>query len=175
MLSIICLIFAAGSACAFTVSGSTYMTNGSQSDVQAACNAAPDNGTVTVAIPNGAYSWTGKLTIKKSLALAGASATGVKINNNFASGDMIEATASAKGNVNIYWLNITQIANNRGGAGFMISADRMESSSHTVLIHDCTFNVGAVNSYSVVARANGIIFWNDQFVSGNTGIYFSCD
>ena len=69
VLSIICLIFAAGSACAFTVSGSTYMTNGSQSDVQAACNAAPDNGTVTVAIPNGAYSWTGKLTIKKSLAL----------------------------------------------------------------------------------------------------------
>jgi hypothetical protein len=174
-LSIIFLIFAAGSGWSFTVSGTTYATNGSQSDVQAACNAAPDNGTVTVVIPNGAYSWTGKLTIRKSLTLAGASATGVRISNNFASGDMIEATASAKGNINIYWLNITQIANNSGGAGFMISADRTEPSSHTVLIHDCTFNVGTVSSYSVAARANGIIFWNDQFVSGHTGIYFCCD
>src|ERR1700742_2470756 len=121
---IIFLILVAGSGWSFTVSGTTYTTNGSQSDVQAACNAAPDKGTVTVVIPNGSYSWTGALTIRKSLSLAGASPTGVRINNNLAFGVMISATAGSAGHINIYWLNIVQMANNGGGKGFALSCDR---------------------------------------------------
>src|SRR5262249_30248956 len=147
--AIIFLMFAAGSAWSFTVSGTTYTTNGSQSDVQAACNAAPDNGTVTVVIPNGTFSWTGNLTITKSLALAGASSTGVKINNSFASGAMISATAGTVGHINIYWLNIVQIANNRGGAGFALVVDRSKPTNYTVLVHDCTFSSGAIFTYMV--------------------------
>src|SRR5215831_8257262 len=96
------LMFWARSARSYTVPGTTYTTNGSQSDVQAACSAAPDNGTVTVVIPNGTYSWSGTLQITKSLTLAGQSATGVTIDNNNASGNMISATSSANGHINIY-------------------------------------------------------------------------
>jgi hypothetical protein len=55
------LMFCAHTAWSYTVSGTTYTTNGTQADVQAACSAAPDNGTVTVVIPNGTYSWSGYL------------------------------------------------------------------------------------------------------------------
>ena len=146
-LIISCSLLLCGSAFGYKVSGTTYITNGSQSDVQAACSAAPDNGTITVLIPNGTYSWTGNLAITHSLTLAGASATGVTIKNNNASSDMIDATSSANGHINIYWLNFVQVANN-DGAGYTIGADRTEPSNYTVLIHDCTFN----NSSSLTIR-----------------------
>jgi hypothetical protein len=195
-LAIIFLMFAAGSAWSFTVSGTTYTTNGAESDVQAACNAAPDNGTVTVVIPNGTYSWTGTLTIRKSLTLAGASSTGVKINNNLASGAMISATAGTAGHINIYWLNIVQIASNGGGKGFALvidrnrhrpgdvarSASRSEPTNYTVLVHDCTFSSGSIFNYMVLCQDNGIIFWNDTFIGDGPndslavgGISFVCD
>lgn len=178
------LIFWAQSGWSYTVSGTTYTTDGSQSDVQNACNAAPDNGTVTVLIPNGTYSWTGTLTITHSLTLQGASAGGVIIQNNLSNGGMIEATSSANGNVNIYWLTINEVANNSGGLGYMLVVDRTEPSPYTVLIHDCTFNAGTIISYSVQCLANGIIFWNDTLACTPTtngsdasggGIYFFCD
>jgi hypothetical protein len=177
---ILALIFWAQSGWSYSVSGTIYTTNGSQSDVQAACNAAPDNGTVTVVIPNGTYSWTGTLTITKSLTLAGASASGVIIQNKLASGDMISAKSSANGNINIYWLDIQQVANNSGGYGYMIAADRTEPSPYTVMIHDCTLDTQTIFGYAVTAYANGIIFWNDNFPATGaaptnlTGIQFSC-
>jgi hypothetical protein len=176
------LIFSSQSAWSYTVSGNTYTTNGSQSDVQAACSAAPDNGTVTVVIPNGTYSWTGNLTIAKSLALAGASSTGVKINNNLASGAMISATASAAGHINIYWLNIVQISANGGGQGFALVTDRAQPTNFTVLVHDCTFSQGSIYGYMVQCQDNGIIFWNDTFIGDGPndtnalgGISLVCD
>ena len=60
-LMALALMFWAHTAWSYTVSGTTYTTNGTQADVQAACSAAPDNGTVTVVIPNGTYSWSGYL------------------------------------------------------------------------------------------------------------------
>lgn len=168
------LILSGQSAWSYTVSGNTYTTTGSLSDVQAACNAAPDNGTVTVVIPNGTYAWGGTLTITRSLALSGASATGVILQNTLASGDMIDATSSANGHINIYWLDMQQIANNAGGQGYIMTVDRTEPSNYTVMIHDCTIDSQDVNSYVVQCLANGIIFWNDTFPSGNTGIYANC-
>ncbi len=181
-LAIIFLMFAASSAWSFTVSGTTYTTNGAESDVQAACNAAPGNGTVTVVIPNGTYSWTGTLTIRKSLTLAGASSTGVKINNNLASGAMISATAGTAGHINIYWLNIVQIADNNGGRGYALVIDRSEPTKYTVLVHDCTFSQGSIYTYMVLCQDNGIIFWNDTFIGDGPndpnalgGLSFVCD
>ena len=133
-----------------------------------------------VVIPNGTYSWTGTLTVRKSLALAGASASGVIIQNNLASGDMISAKSSANGNINIYWLDIQQVANNGGGYGYMIGADRTEPSPYTVMIHDCTLDTQTIFGYAVTAYDNGIIFWNDNFPATGaaptnlTGIQFSC-
>ena len=148
----------------YTVSGNTYITNGSQSDVQAACDAAPDNGTITVLIPNGTYSWTGNLSITNSLTLAGASASGVTIQNNNASGDLIDATSSADGHINIYWLNLVDVAQNGGGIGFTMELNRTEPTSYTVLVHDCTFSNGSIFTYAIKCLANGIIFWNDTFI-----------
>lgn len=170
-LLLVVFILCASRAWSYSVSGTTYSTNGSQSDVQAACSAAPDNGSVTVVIPNGTYSWSGNLSINKSLKLAGQSATGVTINNNNGSGNMISATSTANGHINIYWLNIVQVASNSGGAGFMLNCDRNDASSYTVLVHDCTFNNSAVYSYSVLVSANGIVFWNDTFIgNGSNGL-----
>jgi hypothetical protein len=169
------LICSGQSAWSYTVSGNTYTTNGSLADVQSACTAAPDNGSVTVLIPNGTYSWSGTLTITRSLNLAGASSTGVIIRNTLASGDMIDATSSANGNVNIYWLDLQQIGNNAYGTGYLMTANRTEPSNYTVMIHDCTLDSTGVGSYIVQCLDNGILFWNDNFPSGNTGIYFFCD
>ncbi|MGA7128854.1 MAG: hypothetical protein WBZ19_21235, partial [Chthoniobacterales bacterium] len=165
-LIISCSLLLCGSAFGYKVSGTTYITNGSQSDVQAACSAAPDNGTITVLIPNGTYSWTGNLAITHSLTLAGASATGVTIKNNNASGAMIAATASPNGHINIYRLNIIQIANNAGGTGYALVCDRAQPTNYTVLVHDSTFNAGSIPVYMVQCLDNGIIFWNDVFTGG---------
>ena len=120
----------------YTVSGNTYITNGSQSDVQLACEAAPDDGTVTVRIPNGTYSWSGTLNITRAISLAGESAQGVVIHNNNATASMITATSGLHGHINIYWLNIVETTNNNSGnssgSAFSMSVDRSEPSSNTV-------------------------------------------
>ena len=162
-LMALALMFWAHTAWSYTVSGNTYTTNGSQSDVQAAVNAAPDNGSVTVVIPNGTYSWTGALTITKSLALAGASASGVTINNNF-NGALITATSSVNGHINIYWLNIITAFKMLSGTGYAsLICDRTEPSNYTVLVHDCTFDSQAYFVFPVYFYANGIVMWNCNF------------
>jgi hypothetical protein len=179
---IACFFLLSGTASSYTISGETYLTDGSQADVQSACSAAPDNGSVTVVIPDGTFSWSGTISITHSLTLAGAHATGVNIQNYNRSSDMIDATSSANGHINIYWLNIVQMANNSGGAGFALSCDRTEPSSYTVLVHDCKFSSGTIFNYMVQCLDNGIIFWNDTFIGDGPndplavgGITFVCD
>jgi hypothetical protein len=65
--------------------GNVYLTNGSQADVQAACSAPPDDGTITVVIPNGTYSWAGNLTITNSQGETVMKGTGVRFGLTFAS------------------------------------------------------------------------------------------
>jgi hypothetical protein len=182
---IVCFLLLPGTAFSYTISGKTYLTNGFQADVQSACSAAPDDGSITVVIPDGTYTWSGNLTITHALTLAGADASGVTIRNNNATSDMIDATASANGHVNIYWLNFVDVAQNGGGVGFTLNVDRTDfvngalvNSPYTVMVHDCTFNNGNVFTYMVSCGANGIIFWNDTFIgdgsAGLTGITFTC-
>jgi hypothetical protein len=180
-LMALALMFWAHTAWSYTVSGTTYTTNGTQADVQAACSAAPDNGNVTVVIPNGTYSWSGTLTITKSLTLAGASSAGVVIQNANATKAMITAVSSANGNINIYWLKIVQVVNNGGSSSAgQLACDRTEPSSYTVLVHDCTFDTTTYFTYAIWVFANGVIFWNDNFpatgggATNLTGISFTC-
>jgi hypothetical protein len=180
-LMALALMFWAHTAWSYTVLGTTYTTNGTQADVQAACSAAPDNGTVTVVIPNGTYSWSGTLTIKNSLTLAGASSKGVVIQNANATSAMINATSSANGNINIYWLNIVQMVNDSGSVNAgQLDCDRTEPSNYTVLVHDCTFDTTTYFTFAIYVFANGVIFWNDNFpatgagATSLTGIIFAC-
>jgi hypothetical protein len=149
MKTLLALLALSVSALGFTPSGKIYKTDGSQSDVQAAVNAAPDNGSITVQVPDGTYNWTGVLNITKAVALAGASATGVHIRNENGGGNMIQATSGTAGHINIYWLNFVQVADNGGGKGFCINCDRTEPSNYTVLVHDCSFDEAGVYNYSV--------------------------
>jgi hypothetical protein len=180
MKILLALLFLSTSAAGYTVNGATYTTSGAQTDVQAACSAAPDNGTVTVLIPNGTYSWTGSLTITHALTLCGASATGVTIQNGLVNGVMMSVQSSANGHVNIYYLNVLQVANNGGGQGYAVSIDRTEPSPYTVLVHDCSFKSGTTFGYTVNVKCNGAIFWNDTFVGDGPdtnalgGINFVC-
>jgi hypothetical protein len=179
-LMALALMFWAHTAWSYTVAGNTYNTTGSQSDVQAAVNAAPDNGTVTVVIPNGTYSWTGNLKINKSVNLAGASATGVTIDDNYTGGYMITATSSSNGNINIYWLNVLTTSAIPSGNGYgELSCDRTEPSNYTVLVHDCTWDSNSDFYFNVTFKANGIVMWNCTFPgsghAGLTGILFSCE
>ena len=162
------------SAFGYTVSGHKYYTDGSQSDVQAACWAAPDNGTAVVIIPNGTFVWSGTLTITNAITLAGQTATGVTILNANPTSDMIYAVSGANGHTNIYWLNIVQVANNNvgnvSGTAFALVADRT-SPNFTVLIHDCSFDNSAVYNYAISCKDNGIVIWNCSFVgSGSLGL-----
>jgi hypothetical protein len=95
---------------------------------------------------------------------------------------MIFATAGTNGHINIYWLNILQVADNNGGRGFALVIDRSEPTNYTVLVHDCTFSSGSIYTYMVYCGDNGIIFWNDTFIGDGPndpnaagGISFVCD
>jgi hypothetical protein len=182
---VVCFLLLSGTAFSYTISGKKYLTDGSQSDVQNACSAAPDDGSITVVIPDGTFSWSGTLTINHSLTLAGASSNGVVIQNANATTAMISAVSSANGNINIYWLNVVQMVDNGGSShAGQLACDRTEPSSYTVLVHDCTFDTTTYFTYAIWVFANGVIFWNDNFPatgggSGTnqnlTGINFTCD
>jgi hypothetical protein len=154
----------------YTVSGTTYTTDGSQRDVQSAVRAVPDGRGAVVIIPNGSYVWTGQLTITKSLTLQGQTVGGVTITNDNPTTSMIVVNGSAKGHTIIEYINFVLAVANSNYL-FTLDLNRNISSNYTALVHDCKFNNSTVYSWIVVCRANGIIFWNDSFVgSGNNGL-----
>jgi hypothetical protein len=145
--------------------GKTIQSDGSQADVQQAVNSASDGSTVT--IPAGTFNWTGQLNIKKAVSLAGAGKEATVIRNENGGSSMIVAQSAKGGNIQIYGINIVQVADNGGGRGFMISAARDESTQHTVLIHDCKLDENGVFNYSIDCGTNGIIIWNCDFIAGS--------
>lgn len=190
MKTLLLLLFSlsAVAATAYTrrgVEGRVVQTDGTQADVQRAIDAAPDDGSTTILIPDGTYTWSGSLDVSKALTLCGESATGVKINNSFSSGFMIYANSSAKGNVNIYWLHVKQAVSLPSASyNGELGCNRTEPSNYTVLVHDCTFDNAGNWGFPVIVHANGIIFWNDSFPGTgqagganqtSTGIGFICE
>lgn len=170
---VFCLLLA-GALCAsaFVKKGSTgrsIQTNGSQSDVQAAIDAAPDNGTATVIIPPGTYDWGGVLNIKKAVSLAGNGE--VVIRNQLTNGNMIQAESKKTGNIQIYNLSFKQISDNGAGRGFLMMLSRDPASTNTVIVHDCTFDQNAIYAWTILCNQNGFLFYNDSFKgSGRNGL-----
>jgi hypothetical protein len=168
----------------FSQAGNTYTTNGSQSDVQAAVDAAPDNGSVTIQIPKGTFSWTGTLTINKACTLSGVapgswgnptpeSGYQTVIQNN--GGSMIEACSGNKGNITIANIDFQQKSSIPAGSAYLLNLDRSDwdgskivASPYTCLVHDCAFNVEKANGYVAWLKANGIILWHCSLI-GNGG------
>jgi hypothetical protein len=144
--------------------GKIIQSDGSQADVQRAIDAASDGSTVT--IPAGTFNWSGQLTIRKAVSVAGASKDSTVIRNDNGASSMILAQSGKNGNIQIYGLDIVQVADNGAGRGFMISASRNTSSRNTVLIHDCKLDQNGVFSYSVDCGSNGIIIWGCDFIAG---------
>lgn len=193
----IVLICSGQSAWSYTVSGNTYTTNGTQSDVQQACNAAPDNGTVTVVIPTGTFSWTGTLTITTSLTLTGTnpgqpgntaaeSAFPTVIQNNTPVGsNMINCTSGKNGHTIIEYICFQQVSSNGQDGSYCIALDRSDCTNpgtaqaalvnnpYTCLLHDCYLDAGSINNYMVLCQANGIVIWNCT-LTGNSGFQLVC-
>lgn len=170
LLAVLLVLSTATLASAYTKKGvgRTIATNGSQSDVQAAIDSAPDNGSVTVTIPGGTFDWAGTLTMTKAVVLAGQGKDATIIRDQNATSDMIWASSSKQGNASIYGIKFVAVAATPGGI-FMLDLDRADS-SHTVMVHDCVFDNSGVYAYSVDCRDNGFLFWNDEFIgSGYNG------
>ena len=187
------LICSGQAAWSYTVSGNTYNTNGSQSDVQAACNAAPDNGSVTVIIPSGTFQWT-NVNVNNSCIIQGTQpttgATSGKTAPESAYGTVIQnvglsaalnCKSSSNGHVVVKWIDFQQVSANGGAAGqYCVQFDRSDwngssftNTPYTCLLHDCYLNAMGVNNYMVSCLTNGIIIWNCT-IQGNSGFQLVC-
>ena len=158
-------------------SGKSIRTNGSQSDVQAAVDSAPDNGSATVIIPSGTFDWSGTLNIRKAVTVAGEGVDSTTIRNQNGNSNLILAQSGKNGDIVIYGFKVLAVADNGGGRGFHISASRDESTQHTVKIHDCEFDQNNIYAYSLLCGSNGILIWNCSFTGGQGmgGVSFVVD
>jgi hypothetical protein len=169
MVSMICMIglvillfFGSTSALAYTtLSGNSYLSNGSLGDTQAAVDAAPEGGTVK--IPAGVFTWSGSLKISgKTIHLLGQGTPQIIV--NVADADGFNITPSATGNVEIGNLTIVEgtIAPNfrhlLGVSGL--------ANGQPVLLHDCKFTVNSTGEGCVTWQVNGGVIWNCSFFSG---------
>jgi parallel beta-helix repeat protein len=158
--------------------GGLYQSDGSDSDTQAACNAASDG--QTVQIPNGTYTWTNGVDISgKAITLEGQSVGGVTIKNSstgvFA---IIGADEATTGNVVIANLRMVDSGSKppaSSGLNFHIGVNHT-SGGQPVLLHDCYFSGnGSTMVYTVSWATNGGVIWNctfDSLFTFATGIEF---
>jgi hypothetical protein len=187
-LLILGLVFSCQSAWSYSVSGNTYTTNGSSSDVQAAVSAASSGSTVV--IPPGTYSWspTTPVLINKSITLTATPGT-VQIQNQLGQGSsfMMQLTSGTDGHIRVNGINFLQVGNNSGSSSSCcLGIDRTDTNGpgspgtqYTVIFTNCTFDSGTVFNYMGFAGANGIIFSGCTFTNeisslGLTGISFTC-
>lgn len=160
-------ILACGSAFGYTLSGTTYTTDGSVSDVQSAINAAPNGSTVV--IPNGSYAWSAGITCGKVITIQGASAGGVTITDNF-SGTVVDLTPQSSGDLTFANLNFTEGSVGAENAQHFIVVEDAGLGTQPVLIHDCQFSSVANVLSHILWSQNGGVIWNCTFNGGNTGI-----
>jgi hypothetical protein len=141
---------------AFTLTGSTYTTNGSAADVQAAINAASNGATVIV--PSGSYTWAQQVNITgKYLTLRAAVVTSstnyptiptvsppvvttppsVKITHGGASTALLNVTSNANGNTTIAGFSFLRGSGVQGQ--YYINTD---GTGLPIVMHDCSFDMG---------------------------------
>jgi hypothetical protein len=149
---------------AFSVSGSSYQSNGSASDTQAAIDAAPNG--ATVQIPNGTYTWSSQVRVNKAITFQGASAGGVLINNTSSINGIIDLTESTAGSV--VMANITMADTGVSGSLGTLHHVVVEgvTNGQPVLMHDCTFYTGgSALVYAVDWGVNRGVVWSCTFDS----------
>ena len=162
-------------ASAFTVSGSTYTTNGSASDVQAAVNAAPNGSKIL--IPDGSYTWSSQVNISNFVILQAQNMptwptpSNVNISHGGGSTYLISISASSAGNTTLAGINFLA-----GSGTNSQSWVGVQGTSQPVLMHDCTFNVPnfqllhAVEWYS----GNGVVWHCHFFCNSGQGSGSGC-
>ena len=182
------LIYSGQSAWSYSVSGTTYTTTGSSSDVQAAVNAAPSGGTIVFS--PGTYSWsnTTPVLVNKSVTLTATPGT-VQIQNQLGAGSgfMMQLTSGTDGHIRVNGINFLQVGNNiSSSSSCCLGIDRTDNNGpgspgtqYTVIFTNCKFDSGTVFNYMGFSSANGIIFSGCTFTNqmsslGLTGISFTC-
>lgn len=83
IILLLCLVIVGQIARGYTVSGTNYTTNGSATDVQNACTAAP--GGATVIVPAGSFTWANVVSLAKAITLQGAGIDQTIITSNMGS------------------------------------------------------------------------------------------
>lgn len=156
---------------AYSVSGSTYTTNGSDSDVQAAITASSAG--ATVVIPTGQYSWATGITCTKAIKIMGAAIGGVTINDNNTTGNLIALTPPSTGNLEFCNCNIQQgpgiTVKNQQAFMYVSYLAGSPGTIGVVLLHDCTFTSSGLMFQHIQWAQNGGVIWNCTFYGGATG------
>jgi hypothetical protein len=144
-----------------SLGGNVYASNGSDSDTQAAINAAVAGGTVQV--PNGNFTWASGINCNKAIKIMGASAGGVTINNNQTNGPLVSLTPAAGGSIefcNFIFKDGPAQSNKSNQHDLSVGN---ASGTRPVLVHDCTFTSNGSMLSQVLWSQNGGVIWNCVF------------
>ncbi len=118
------------SARAYTVSGNVYSTSGSQSDTQAAINAAKDNDIIQ--LPAGSFTWSSAVTVKIGVAIRGQGVSSTALTNPGTSYSLFSVTCDQAR------MSVSGIAF-KGQNGISVGGSYTTAQFR---IHNCTFNCG---------------------------------
>lgn len=128
---------------AYTVSGNVYSTNGSQSDTQAAINAAKDG--ATIQLPAGSFTWSSQVNASVGLMIKGHGVSSTTLTN--------PGTGYS-----LFSVNCDQIRTRISGIAFKGQfAISITGTSTTAefRIHDCSFNSGTTQGILLQCSGNG--------------------
>jgi len=164
---------------AYTVSKSTYTTNGTAADVQAAVNAARTGSTIV--IPSGSYTWSTGVTISKNLTITGSGSWsggsgaplvgGTQITNKISANgpDLISCRVSNGGPPLMIIENLAVLDGGTDTNGNNIRF----SGSGTPLLCSCYLHASGGVNRCVLWALNGGVAWNNTCYSddGNPEIF----
>jgi hypothetical protein len=128
---------------AYTVSGKVYSTNGSQSDTQAAINAAKDQ--AVIQLPAGSFTWSSGVTVKTGVAIKGQGVSSTTLTNPGNAYSLFDVTCD-------------QARTRISGIAFKGQFSLNIHGSYTTTefrIHDCTFNCGTTLGILLQVDGNG--------------------
>jgi hypothetical protein len=131
------------SAHAYTVAGNVYSTNGSQSDTQAAINAAKAG--AVIQLPAGSFTWSRGVTAKKAVTIQGEGVSSTTLTNPGTSYSLFDLTCHRAR---------TRIT----GIAFVGQYAISVSGSYTTAqfrIDDCTFDCGTTQGILLRVGGNG--------------------
>src|ERR1700730_15416597 len=164
------------SADGYTVSGSTYRTNGSSSDVQAAINAAPNGSTIL--LPAGNFTWSTTVSLSAPLHLVGAGANATTITCGVGNSGTLDVTCSTAGNIEVSSISFVEgnftVAYEALVKVSGASTGQPANPNGVVLLHDCSFSVNQNGEDCVLWQTNGGVIWNCRFSSQDidcVGVY----